>query len=204
MSTTKRISMWLSVIAVGSLLTGCHMDTRKETHGIPDSVYLTSGDALVEHTFDTLRQSLLGAIGQHGFEGAIDFCQAEAQTLTNRFADSVSIRRAALRTRNPIHAPDSLERAMITSMIQQLERKEAASVNLVSVPRQKEIHYFKPIILQAMCLNCHGSRDQIQPSTLARIQNKYPYDQAINYKEGDLRGVWHVVFKGPSGVKSSH
>jgi outer membrane murein-binding lipoprotein Lpp len=204
MHTWKRIGVLIAVIIVSTLIAGCHRDAKKQTHEIPDSVYLNSGGALVARTFDTLRQSLVGAIQQHGFEGAIDFCQAEAQTLTNTFADSVTVRRAALRTRNPIHTPDSLERAMITSMIQQLERKEAPSVNLVRVPQRKEIHYFKPIIIQPMCLNCHGSRDQVQPSTLARIQNKYPNDQAIDYKEGDLRGVWHVIFKGPSGVKKSY
>jgi len=57
-------------------------------------------------------------------------------------------------------------------------------------------HYFNPIIVQAMCLNCHGDQNtQIQPDTWKAIQTKYPADAAFNYKVGDLRGVWHVAFQ---------
>ena len=82
-----------------------------------------------------------------------------------------------------------------------MERQLTSGVPKLKVIRpgsSDEIHFFKPILLQAMCLNCHGSPGQdIQSPTLARIQQLYPDDRAVNFKEGDLRGVWHIIFKSP-------
>ncbi len=61
--------------------------------------------------------------------------------------------------------------------------------------QQGLVHFFKPIIMQPMCLNCHGKSDRFfhQP-TLQRIQQIYPGDLAIDYEEGDFRGLWHITF----------
>jgi hypothetical protein len=57
------------------------------------------------------------------------------------------------------------------------------------------VHYYKPILVQAMCLNCHGSvPDQIQPDVLAKIDSLYPGDLARGYRDGQLRGAWHLRF----------
>ncbi len=46
-----------------------------------------------------------------------------------------------------------------------------------------------------MCLNCHGTAGvQVKENTLAKIHQLYPEDRAMNFKEGDLRGVWHIIF----------
>jgi hypothetical protein len=46
-----------------------------------------------------------------------------------------------------------------------------------------------------MCLNCHGDKiTQIKPDTWKTLQEKYPADLAFDYKEGELRGIWHLVF----------
>jgi cytochrome c553 len=47
-----------------------------------------------------------------------------------------------------------------------------------------------------MCLNCHGAPGkEIAAATVSKIQELYPDDSAVDFKEGDLRGVWHIVFK---------
>jgi hypothetical protein len=44
-------------------------------------------------------------------------------------------------------------------------------------------------------MNCHGTPGKhIQDATLTRIQQLYPEDRAVNFKEGDLRGLWHIIF----------
>ena len=47
----------------------------------------------------------------------------------------------------------------------------------------------KPILVQAPCLNCHGSREQIVPEVLQIIDKRYQNDKAVNYQIGDLRGA---------------
>jgi hypothetical protein len=49
--------------------------------------------------------------------------------------------------------------------------------------------------MQGMCLSCHGKREQIPAPTLNAINQLYPNDKAFDFKEGDLRGIWHITFK---------
>jgi hypothetical protein len=50
-----------------------------------------------------------------------------------------------------------------------------------------------------MCLACHGDpQKDIQPAVLQTISKLYPDDKAIGYKEGDLRGAWHIIFRNNS------
>jgi Protein of unknown function (DUF3365) len=163
---------------------------------IPDSVYTKKGNAIVALTFDTLRNSLLNVISTQGMDGAIPFCNENAYSLTTTYSDSVVVRRTALRYRNPDNRPDSLEQAILDEINTNLLSGGKPETKVVRRSSMKEIHFFKPILMQPMCLNCHGTPGkQIQNNTLARIQQLYPDDRAVDFKEGDLRGVWHIVFK---------
>jgi hypothetical protein len=191
-----------AIIAFGlTLVTGCNKDSKTTSQEaiveIPDdSVYIKRGNQIVAITFDTLRNSLLHAISTQGMEGAIEFCNERAYPLTTLYADSFAIRRTAFRVRNSSNQPDSLELVVLTEMNEIMNQSQSPSVKVVRQSKSDEIHFFKPIILQPMCLSCHGTPGaQIQASTLSQIQKFYPADQAVNFKEGDLRGLWHIIFK---------
>ncbi|HLT80801.1 MAG TPA: DUF3365 domain-containing protein [Cyclobacteriaceae bacterium] len=185
---------WAGV--AGILLTaapGCSKRAESNDVVLHDSVYIAQGDRIVAMTFDTLRKSLQGAIAQGNFEGAIAFCREQANPVTATYADSFKIRRTALRVRNPDNRPDSLELAVLIAMGNEMQAARQPGVKVVRT--SNEIHFFKPILLQAMCLNCHGTPgQQIADRTLTRIAELYPADQAVNFKEGDLRGAWHITF----------
>jgi hypothetical protein len=53
----------------------------------------------------------------------------------------------------------------------------------------------KPIMVQSKCLLCHGSKDQIPESIHLMLKQQYPFDRAIGYKTGELRGA--VSIKQP-------
>jgi len=55
----------------------------------------------------------------------------------------------------------------------------------------------KPIMVQLKCLLCHGSSDQIPESIRLMLKEQYPFDRAIGYKTGELRGA--VSIKQPLG-----
>jgi hypothetical protein len=163
---------------------------------IADSTYMQRGNQIVSLTFDTLRNSLLSAISSHGIDGAISFCNENAYPITGIYADSVVIRRTSLRVRNSNNNPDSLELLTLNEMEGLMRSAKVPTARVVRQHSRGEIHYFKPILLQAMCLNCHGTPGvQVQNLTQTRIKQLYPDDQAVNFKEGDLRGVWHIIFK---------
>ena len=55
--------------------------------------------------------------------------------------------------------------------------------------------YYNPILIAALCLNCHGEVGKTVPSELAEtIQNLYPQDKATDLKQGQLRGMWAITF----------
>jgi Protein of unknown function (DUF3365) len=171
-------------------------ETTAVKEPIPDSVYIKKGNEIVALTFDTLRNSLLHAISSKGAEGAITFCNENAYNITATYADSVLIRRSASRYRNPENKPDSLESFILDEMNQQVLSAGKPGTRIVRNTSGGEIHFFKPILLQPMCLNCHGAPGkEIAAATVSKIQELYPDDSAVDFKEGDLRGVWHIVFK---------
>lgn len=188
---------WVAALMMPlAVLAACTRTAETADQGkriLHDSVYVHQGDQIVALTFDTLRNSLLRAIGEQNFDEAISFCSEKAYGLTDAYADTFTIRRTALRVRNPGNRPDSLELAVLIEMGNQVQAAQSPGAKVVRTSHA--VHYFKPIMLQSMCLNCHGiPGDQIQPGTLSRIEQRYPQDQAVNFREGDFRGVWHITF----------
>ena len=169
------------------------------------SEYAKMGNSIVKKTFDTLRSSLQMAINQSGFEGAVPYCQTAAYSLTNIYAsDSVSIRRTALRYRNPANKPDTSEERILKIFA---SLKEQGIINdsikpITEGSKNGEVHFYKPIMLQQMCASCHGSKGaDIQPPVWKAISTLYPLDMAYDFKTGDLRGMWHITFTKIKGDK---
>ena len=59
------------------------------------------------------------------------------------------------------------------------------------VAKGKEQFYFyaSPFYIQKMCLQCHGSREEVLPDVARK------YSTAFDYKEGELRGVISIKMK---------
>jgi hypothetical protein len=171
----------------------CNTKNDKASHLNKDA-FVAKADSLITITFDTLRKSLLKAIIENNYQGAIAFCNEVTASLTNTYAsDGIIIRRTSDKYRNPGNSPDSMEQRILISF-KQMQNSQQPVKPVFEEDMHKRYHYFKPIILQAMCLNCHGSKtEQIQPAVWQSIQQKYPADLAHDYKEGDLRGMWHVT-----------
>jgi hypothetical protein len=56
--------------------------------------------------------------------------------------------------------------------------------------------YYKPIkIMMPTCLKCHGNSSDLDAAALQQIQVKYPDDLAVNYEQGQLRGMWKVKMR---------
>jgi hypothetical protein len=183
--------MFLVAVAISIMLFSC-----KEKNQAEDlAKWQLKGDSLITRTFDTLRNTLLRAVGEKGFPGAVEFCNTKALHLTEIYSnEGVSIKRTSDKLRNPSNAPDSMEQRILVAYLElQNDKHEIKPVLEKDV--RGNYHYFKPILLQAMCLNCHGDKaSQIKPDTWESIQQKYPVDSAFNYNEGDLRGIWHISF----------
>lgn len=157
-------------------------------------LYLQRGDSIANATFDTLRKSLLQAIETKGVAGAVRFCNIHALPITSSLAkDGITIQRVAERFRNPANALDSLDNKQ-WQMFAQLKAR-GDSLSSVIKETANAFVFYKPIIMNPLCGNCHGNKTMgIQPEVLAVIDSLYPEDKAFGFVKGDIRGLWKITF----------
>ncbi len=138
---------------------------------------------------------------------ALAVCSEVAQEIAARHSrDGAVVRRVSLRVRNPLDRPDGWERARL----EELERLDAAvdlpeeivevvempgtepqvveAVEVLGTELQRELRYLKPIVVQPVCLECHGDPATFGPELGSLLAERYPEDEAVGYAAGDLRG----------------
>jgi hypothetical protein len=97
---------------------------------------------------------------------------------------------ASHKLRNPDNtAPDWVSPIMQT-FLDDPSSREPLAVGLAD----NRWGYVEPIMLQPLCLTCHGS--ELAPGVAEQISELYPEDHAIGFEAGDLRGVFWLEFPG--------
>jgi len=149
-----------------------------------------------------LMKALLARLDTGGPDSALAFCADSAQALTARYQlAGVDVHRTSLRVRNPSNAPDSVE-VRVLEYLAGLKTTGPLPTEFVEVRQSgdgtREVRYFRPVMVAAGCLNCHGAVDGIKPSIRAVLAARYPEDEAVGYAEGDLRGVVAVRLPLPA------
>ena len=142
-----------------------------------------------------LKSILVKQIQTGGILQAVSVCSDTAQVLTNNFgvARGIYIKRVSLKNRNPNNIPDDFEKRIL-NQFELLRQNNEMNIDteyseIVSEGDYSYLRYMKPIIVQAECLNCHGSQTNIMPEVKELIAQNYPDDKAIDYNIGDLRGA---------------
>lgn len=155
--------------------------------------YIAEGSTIVDTTFKTLSGALQGAVKEGGIEHAIQFCNLNAYPLVAELSEAydANISRKAVRYRNPDNAADERDARVFA----EYEKLQAQGLEFMPVVLKTESGpvYYKPIVMMEFCTVCHGSKEQIGPAYEA-IAALYPEDKAIDFKAGDLRGLWKVEF----------
>ncbi len=151
------------------------------------------GAAIVATAFDSLRTHLTSVMQASGPPDAVAYCQVEASSiLTSARSGRTEIRRTSQKWRNSENQPSDVESGVLDQMQRQLVTGKKAQP--VVTLDGAETHYYHPIFMQPLCLNCHGEAGvEINDATLAVIDSLYPNDRARGYKTDDLRGMWHIV-----------
>lgn len=52
------------------------------------------------------------------------------------------------------------------------------------------------MVVKTKCLLCHGDAETRLPDVAKRITKYYPDDKAIDYQEGDFRGLIRIEMRG--------
>ena len=108
------------------------------------------------------------------------------------------------RTTFLINKPDHTDE--VPSQLTTMEFEATAFTN------EEDIEYFNymrsitmPPLTMLPCLKCHGSIEEggeVTADVLDAIEGLYPYDMALGYKAGDIRGAWTIkipVVEGKGG-----
>ena len=146
----------------------------------------------------SLKGVLINQIQTDGVVEAVSVCSDTAQVLTNNYGikKGVFIRRVSFNNRNENNYPDDFEKKILNKFELLRQNNElndkTEHFEIVKEGESKYSRYLKPILIQAECLNCHGSENEILPEVKELIALKYPGDKAIGYSIGELRGAVSV------------
>lgn len=142
-----------------------------------------------------LGKNLMKALSNKGAVGALEFCTIKAIPLTDSIAHlkNAQIRRVSDKPRNVNNSANEEELGYISQF------KASVAQGNETKPIVKEvgetIHFYFPITTNAMCLQCHGKpKEQVQPATMAKLQELYPSDMALGYDTNEVRGIWAIRF----------
>ena len=183
----------LIFIALGFLIISCNKKSKEETTVISEDVKETLQNYALE-TKGVLGKNLMNAINTQGTEKAIEFCSTKAIVLTDSMgtAFNATLKRVSDKPRNPINMANENETAFINELKEKVSKGEKMTLKFTE--SEGKITGYFPIETNAMCLQCHGSKDlDIKPNVHKKIVQLYPKDQATGYKENQIRGIFVVT-----------
>jgi len=154
------------------------------------------GMAVTDSVQRVLLSNVQKAIKAGGPPTAVAFCNTMAMPLTDSLAraHNVDIRRTSLKYRNSSNAPSTHESRVLNRLDFANDKGQLPPSILETI--NDTLHFYRPILVAKPCLACHGEPGtDISNETMAVLRDAYPNDLATGYKEGDLRGMWHLVFK---------
>jgi len=162
-----------------------------------DSEMLSLSRAISQVMLKELGQKLQSAMADGGAVNAIGVCNTQAPEIAGRVSaqNQVKLSRVGTRARNPVMGiPNDWQAKALAQFDAGLARGEKPaemefSEIITQADGSKEFHFAKPIVLQPMCVACHGSPEQISPEVQSKLSELYPNDKAVNYLPGQLRGA---------------
>jgi hypothetical protein len=210
---TMRVLRVLAVagvpLLVAGFLGGCQRETASNGEEVEElRVEGATADTLLlpraelqraREAATALGQDLAGLVfttlEAEGTPAAVRVCSEIAQERTAAHGrDGVSVRRVSDRLRNERNEPDAAERRELERM-QALEADGRQAVEIVRLVRsnaERQLHLMRPIRIQPGCLACHGAPDELDPEVSRILAERYPYDRAVGYTTGQLRGAVSV------------
>ena len=142
-----------------------------------------------------LKGTMSTAFEQAGPIGAVTACNASSAWIAHKANESSGweVGRTALKLRNPANAPDVWEQQVLELFEQRKAKGEdpqqIAYGEVVTHDGVKSFRFMKAIpTANKPCTICHG--ESIKAEITAKLAVDYPQDQALGFKEGDIRGAF--------------
>lgn len=134
-------------------------------------------------------------MSKSGPEGAIPVCKDMAPKMAGEISQQSGwkIKRVSLKARNDARAiPDAWEKAALEDFDKRAAAGEPPEKLEKGEKVGSEYRYVKALPVQALCLSCHGTAEQISPAVKSVLGQHYPKDLATGYSIGQIRGAISV------------
>lgn len=140
-----------------------------------------------------LKAALKAAISSGGLANGVQVCQQQAPLIAQKWStDGWQIGRTSLKVRNSDNSTDDWEQKILQDYADKLASGSAPAqlkyAEVVSSDNGEVFRYMQPIMLDTLCVACHGS--QLAEPVKQQIQQYYPNDLATGYNPGELRGAF--------------
>lgn len=148
---------------------------------------------------EQIRGEINRELEQTGPIRGITVCKYSAPEISASISRQTGMRvtRVSLRPRNRVLGePDVWEQKHLLDFEKRLAKGEKVETleasQVVSEPTGRYYRYLKAIPVGQACLACHGPVAGIPEGVKAQLAVDYPYDRAVNYQQGQVRGAVSV------------
>ena len=160
-------------------------------------IFLEQGLRIIGQSEQQIKAHLLSSLKRDSVQGAVMYCNHTVGPLVDTLSahHQVRIRRTSEKYRNPADAPDPIEKEVLADYAKKIQNGELLEAKIALHPDGDKVLVYKPIIVQGLCLHCHGEPGvTLNAADNHFIKSLYPKDLATGYKEGELRGMWSLEF----------
>ncbi len=153
---------------------------------------------IVKEMAATLGRALQKEMTANGPAAAIKVCKDIAPAITSDLSRKTGQRvtRVSLKTRNPLlGSPDAWEQKVLADFELRSKKENPSNIEfaeIVTEPQCKFMRYMKAIVMQDVCLKCHGSLETIAPQVKEQLNAEYPHDKATGYTINQIRGAFSI------------
>ena len=143
-----------------------------------------------------LLEELTAALEKGGQAAAISICKERAPAIAKEVGEKMGLKigRTSFRLRNPANAAPAWASPLVLTY-----RPPLGKDAQLPLP-DGGLGVLLPIRVTAVCLPCHGDPRAMLPDVRATLRREYPSDNAIGFRDGDLRG-WFWIEVPPEGQK---
>ena len=165
-----------------------------------DAARTAKSRAAVKALAEDLKARLVEALKTGGPVAGIAACNKAAQPATGDIskAQGLTIKRTALRVRNPLNVASPRERIVLQSFAEKVKAgADVATLEHTETVKEGDAEtfvYMKAIPMAGdPCQACHGT--EVKSEVKAEIGKLYPKDEATGFTPGELRGAFVVTQK---------
>ena len=190
------------ILVLSCLSTACNTSSEQSTEKAEPKIdFLEYGKEISAIAQAELMKNVKNALEQGGPANAIEHCNIHATPISDSIASKfdVKIQRLSLKYRNPANAPATVEdKILLNDYLEKLN--EGGIIRDTLIKSNDQISYYRPIIISMeACLKCHGQPgEEINNETMIALNKLYPEDRATNYRMGEFRGAWKIIFSQKS------